>query len=159
MYDFLVDIQLAERLSILSDNLEKVGDLQNSQVLNQLWEILVNALEQMHDVLGNSIWDPEAFSRLFRILLSKYDVGTIPAVVDSVTIGPVNAMKRKEAKHLFVVGALEGVLPGYGSSTGVLTDQDRSALRDMGVPLNGGAIDSMQTSFSEIYETDSRLQR
>lgn len=151
LYNFLEDIHLAQQLKNLSERLQIAGDLQNAQVLSQLWEILVNGLEQMHDVLGSTAWEPEAFSRFFRILLSRYDVGTIPTVLDSVTVGTVNAMHCHEQKHLFVLGAVEGALPGYGTSSGVLTDQDRSALRDLGVPLNGGAVDSLQTTFSEIY--------
>ena len=151
LYTFLEEIHVAKRLADLADQLEAANDLQNAQVLDQIWEILVNAFEQMHDVLGESIWEPEALSKLLRILLSRYDVGTIPATLDSVTVGSVNAMHCMESMHLFVLGALEGALPGYGSSSGVLTDQDRVALRGLGVPLNGGAIDSMQTSFSEIY--------
>lgn len=151
LYDFLESVSLAQRLSELADRLEISGDLRNAQVLDQLWEILVNGLEQMHDVLGKSIWEPEAFSRLFRIMLSRYDVGTIPTVLDAVTVGSVNAMRCHETAHLFVPGAVEGMLPGYGSAAGLLTEQDRSALRDLGVTLNGGAVESLQTSFSEIY--------
>ena len=151
LYAFLEHIQLAQQLSELSDKLEQRGDLQSAQILDQLWEILVNALEQMHDVLGKSIWKPDAFVRLFRILLSKYDVGTIPAVLDAVTIGDISSMRCNEENYLFVLGAVEGALPGYGTASGVLTDQDRTVLRDIGVPLNGGSVDSLQTAFSEIY--------
>ena len=151
IYNFLEQIHLAERLEELSDRLAGFGDLQNAQVLDQLWEILVNALEQIHSVLVKSIWEADAFVRLFRILLSRYDVGTIPTVLDAVIIGNISSMRCNETKHLFVLGAVEGALPSYGSATGVLTDQDRSALRDLGFPLNGGAVDSLQTAFFEIY--------
>jgi len=150
-YDFLEAVDLARKLTALADRLDADGDLQNAQVLDQLWEILINALEQMHDILGNGIWEPEGFVALFRILLSQYNVGTIPAVLDSVTVGSVSSMRCQETDHLFVLGVLEGALPAYGSAAGVLTDQDRSVLRDLGMPLNGGALETMQTSFSEIY--------
>mgnify|MGYP003303375498 CR=1 FL=1 len=38
------------------------------------WEILIGALEQLYDVLGETAWDPEHFTRLFRLLLSQYHV-------------------------------------------------------------------------------------
>lgn len=151
MYVFLESVDLAKKLSDLAERMDREGDLQNAQVLDQLWEILINALEQMHDILGKAIWEPEGFVALFRILLSQYNVGTIPAVLDSVTVGSVSSMRCQETEHLFVVGVLEGALPAYGSGVGVLTDQDRSVLRDLGLTLNGGALESMQTSFSEIY--------
>ena len=151
LYAFLEEISLAERLERLAQALDDQGDNRNAQILNQLWEILLGALEQMHDVLGETVWDQETFTRLFTLLLSQYDVGTIPPVLDAVMVGPVSAMRCQQAKHLFVLGAVEGSLPGYGGSKGVLTDQERVTLREMGVPLTGGAMEGLQAEFAEIY--------
>ena len=151
LYDFLEKVQMAHRLELLADELEQEGDGRNAQILNQLWEILLSALEQMYDVLGDTHWEPEHFSRLLRLLLSQYDVGTIPPVLDVVQIGPVSAMRCHSGKHLLVLGAQEGNLPGYSGSAGVLTDQERVALRALGVPLTGGAMEGVQAEFAEIY--------
>lgn len=151
VYSFLEDINLAERLEILAGQLDARGDNRSAQILNQLWEILVGALEQMYDVLGETVWNAECFSRLFILLLGQYKVGTIPPVLDAVMIGPVSAMRCQECRHLFVMGALEGSLPGYGGSRGVLSDQERITLRELGVPLTGGAMEGLQAEFSEIY--------
>lgn len=148
---FLEDIQLESRLSALAEEMDASGDNRGAQEYNQLWEIILGAMEQMYDVLGNTAWDADGFIRLFQLLLSQYDVGTIPTVLDSVTVGPASAMRCQEQKHLVVLGALEGSLPGYGGSSGVLTDQERAALRKMGVPLTGGAIEGLQEEFAEIY--------
>lgn len=151
LYDFLEDIGLERRLSNLADRLEREGDSRTAQELNQLWEIILGAMEQIYDILGGTAWDTESFIRLFRLLLSQYDVGTIPTVLDSVTVGPVSAMRCQQQKHLIVMGALEGTLPGYGGSSGVLSDQERVALRKMGVPLTGGAMEGLQEEFAAIY--------
>ena len=151
LYKFLDEIRLAERLAVLADEMDAVGDNRNAQILDQLWEILLSALEQMHDVLGGTTWDSENFTRLFRLLLSQYDVGTIPPVLDAVMVGPVSAMRCVRVKHLFVAGAIEGSLPGYPGAKGVLSDQDRVALRKIGVPLTGGAMEGIQAEFAEIH--------
>ena len=151
LYDFFVNIKLAERLRELASELDQRGDNRNAQILNQLWEILLTALEQLYDMLGDSVWDAETFTRLFKLLLSQYDVGTIPPVLDAVTFGPVSAMRCQQSKHLLVLGALEGSLPGYGGSVGVLTDQERVALRQIGVPLTGGAMEGLLAEFADIY--------
>ena len=151
LYAFLEQIQLAERLAALSDEMEQAGDNRNAQILDQLWEILLSALEQMYDMLGGVGWDPEHFTRLLRLLLSQYDVGTIPPVLDSVMVGSVSAMRCQQLQHLIVLGATEGSLPGYPGATGVLTDQERVALRKLGLPLSGGAMEGIQAEFAEIY--------
>lgn len=151
LYGFLEQIDFAQRLDAYSQYMLEKGDPRGAQILNQLWEILLSALEQLHDVLGHTGWDSENFARLLRLLLSQYDVGTIPPVLDAVMAGPVSAMRCQQTKHLFVLGAKEGNLPGYAGSVGVLTDQERTALRDLGVPLTGGAIEGLQAEFAEIY--------
>ena len=108
-------------------------------------------MEQMHDVLGQTRWEPEQFRRLLRLLLSQYDVGTIPPVLDAVQMGPISALRCHEAGHLLVLGAGEGSFPGYSGSKGVLTDQERMALRKLDVHLTGGGEEGIQEEFAEIY--------
>lgn len=151
LYCFLDDISLSARLEQMAQRMEKEGQLRNAQILNQLWDILLDALEQVHDILGDTQWDNDTFIRLLKLLLSQYDVGTIPAVLDSVMVGSIGAMRCQQVEHMIVLGASEGSLPSYGTISGILTDQEREALRVMGVPLTGGAMDGLQTEFSEIY--------
>ena len=151
LYAFLEEIQLERRLDSLAQAMDGAGDNRSAQILNQLWEILLAALEQLHDVLGNTIWETDVFTRLFQLLLSQYDVGTIPPVLDAVQAGPVSAMRCHQQKHLIVLGAQEGNLPGYTGTFGVLSDQERVALRELGVPLTGGNLEGIQAEFAEIY--------
>lgn len=151
LFTFFEDIQLQNRLSQLALDMDAEGDNRSAQIMNQLWDILLTALEQMSETLGQTHWDNEGFKRLFRLLLSQYDVGTIPPVLDTLTVGPVSAMRCQQVKHLIVIGATEGNFPGYGMSAGVLTDQERKTLRQLGVPLTGGAVEGLEIEFSEIY--------
>ena len=151
LYTFLEEVQFANRLDAFAQTMDTAGDNRSAQILNQLWEILLNALEQLHDVLGETAWEDEHFTRLLKLLLSQYDVGTIPAVLDAVTVGPVGAMRCQREKYLIVLGADEGSLPGYGGSKGLLTDQERVQLRTLGVPLTGGSMEGLQAEYAEIY--------
>jgi len=151
IYRFLTEIRLEERLDLLAREKDASADHQSAQVLNQLWEILLSALEQLHDVLGETQWEADHFTRLFRLLLSQYDVGTIPAVLDAVQIGSVSSMRCNCQKHLILLGAEEGKLPCYTGSSGILTDQERVFLRELGVPLTGGSVEGIQAEFAEIY--------
>ncbi len=151
LYTFLEEIGLGRRLKQLAESMDADGENRSAQILNQLWEIILSAMEQLYDVLGETAWDTPSFIRLFTLLLGQYDVGTIPPVLDSVTVGPVSAMRCQQVRHLIVLGAREGALPGYGGTNGVLTDQERVALRKLGVPLTGGNMDGLQSEFGEIY--------
>lgn len=151
LVDFFDRISLADRLESLQEQMDAAGEYRDAQILGQLWEILLNALEQMRSALSKTVWETDVFTRLLTLLLSQYDVGTIPPVLDAVTVGTVSAQRCQEAKHLLVLGASEGALPSYGGSKGLLTDQERVLLRQMGVPLTGGAMEGLQAEFAEIY--------
>ncbi len=159
LYRFLTDIDLCKRLRQLADQMENRADHRNAQILNQLWEILLSALEQMHDVLTEISWDADTFTRLLKLLLKQYDVGTIPSVLDAVTVGSVSSMRCQMSDHLFVLGLSEGTFPSFASSAGVLNDQERAVLQSIGVMLNAGAIDGLQTQFSEIQEVFCGAQK
>ncbi len=151
LYGFQMDLQLADRLSAMAKDMQEQGNLRDCQILEQLWEILLSALEQLSAMLGDTNWDSQTFTRLLKLLLSQYDVGTIPAVLDAVAVGPVSAMRCQQVKHLLVLGACEGNFPGYSGSVGVLSDQERTDLRSLGLPLTGGAMEGLQAEFAEIY--------
>ena len=151
LYRFLEDVEFAQRLDAYAKVLQQQGDHREAQIMNQLWEILLNGLGQLNDVLGHTVWEDEAFSRLLKLLLSQYDVGTIPTVLDAVTAGSVSAMRCQQAQYLFVMGASEGNLPSYGGSAGILTAQERMELRNHNLPIADGAMDGLQIEFSEIY--------
>ena len=148
---FLEEIRLCQRLELLAEQADRSGDNRAAQEYNQLWEILLGALEQLDAVLGESRWEPEAFSRLLRLLLSQYDVGTIPTVLDAVMVGSVSAMRCQQVRHMMILGAAEGNLPRYGGSAGVFSDAERTKLRALGVPLTGGAMEGVEAEFAEIY--------
>ena len=105
----------------------------------------------MHSVLGEIAWDSETFTQLFKLLLGQYDVGTIPTVLDSVSVGPIASMRCQQTKHLYILGANEGCMPTYGGANGVLSDVERKTLRSIGLPVNDGSIVGLQAEFAEIY--------
>jgi len=151
LHNFLLDVDLERRMEEEAEKLSQAGENREAQIYSQLWEILVSALEQMYDVLGDTHWETEHFTRLLRLLLGQYDVGTIPPVLDAVQMGSVSALRCHRGRHLIVLGAEEGSLPGYTGSAGLLTDQERMAIRALGVPLTGGGMEGIQSEFGEIY--------
>ncbi len=73
-----VDKTLAARAEVL----EGVGCGQQAAECRTIWDLTINALEQFDGILGNTEMDADRFSQLFLLMLSRYDVGTIPISVD-----------------------------------------------------------------------------
>ena len=80
--------------------------------------------------------------------MAEYKIGTIPAAVDQVIVGSVGRSKSHEIKAMFLLGVNDGVFPSTALIEGILSDQDRSVLKDMGIEL---ASDTKTQAFDEQY--------
>ena len=147
---FWDEIGLPERLDRRAEELDALGEARSAAEYRQLWELMVSALEQCAAVLGAMPMDQEAFGRLFRRMLSQYDVGTIPVALDRVTAGDFDRMRRRQLKHLLILGASDDRLPRAGDGGGIFTDPERDALRQLGVELPD-SDDVLDREFNLIY--------
>lgn len=144
LYGFLEQVELAKRLEELTERFDAMGDGRSAREQEQLWDILVGAMEQMAAILADAPQTPDTFLRFFRLLLSQYSVGTIPQTLDCVTVGGIPAMRRHEADYVFLLGAQEGSLPAGSRGGMVLTEAERKTLMDMEVPLRADLYRQLQ---------------
>ena len=151
LYRFLEQVELPHRLDELADRFAAGGDAQGVQELEQLWDILIGAMEQMAALLGETQQEADVFLRLFRLLISQYHVGTIPQTLDSVTVGPVSAMRRHEAKYVYILGVQEGLFPPGGTGGMVLTESERQSLKSMGIPLQATLYTQLEQELAGIF--------
>ncbi len=148
--DFLADIDLAERLAARADELSAVGRREAAAEYAQLWEVVCAALAQFAAVLGDTPMDGAQFRDLFCRMLSTYDVGVIPVSLDRVQAGDFDGMRRRELRHLFILGAADGRLPAPDETAGVFTPEEREELTDLGLPL-GGPEEDVRRELWRIY--------
>jgi ATP-dependent helicase/nuclease subunit B len=147
---FLEEIGLAERLDARAAALESTGMETTAAEYTQLWELLCTALEQCAQVLGETPMEQDEFARLLQLVLSQYDVGTIPVALDRVSAGDMDRMRRRHIRHLFVLGASNERLPLISEGGGVLSDSEREELRELCLELGGGR-EALSREFSLIY--------
>lgn len=148
--DFLAELKLPETLAAHARELEESGRAQLASETAQLWEIIVEALEQFAALLGDTPMTQAEFSRLFLKALSQYDVSAIPASPDCITGGEIDRMRRRHIKHLIILGASDDRIPAAAADTGLLSEDERDELRTMGIDLPGGS-DRISREFSLIY--------
>ena len=149
--DFLEELKLADRLEKKAEELRESGREAAAQEYQQLWDICVGALEQCVAVLGDTPADREYFGRLFTLMLSKYDVGTIPAALDRVLAGDFDRMRRRRIKHLIVLGASDSRIPQADAEGGVFSSDERKRLLEMDIDLGGAGDCELWREFSLIY--------
>lgn len=153
LYRFLEDIGLPERLTARSAELEQAGERKLADEYRQLWEILTGALEQCALLLADTALDLEEFAGLFKLVLSQYDVGTIPVSLDRVTAGDAPRLAHKRARMLVLLGADDGSIPAVTPSPGLLTDPEREALAEQGLELAPRLSDKLSREMTIVYTT------
>lgn len=135
LYDFMERLDLAGQLERRAARLVELGQPQLAIETQQLWDIACQALLQCHSVLNDSPLTLEQFAELFKLVLSQYSVGSIPASLDSVSVGSTDRLRKRRLKHLILLGADDELLtpPEPG---GLLSDSDRIFLEGLGHNLS-----------------------
>ena len=153
LYAFLEEIGLAGRLTRRAGELREAGEVTLAAEYEQLWQILCSALEQCARLLGKTPMDWEEFSRLFKLVLSQYQVGAIPVSLDRVTAGEMPRLAHKHCKVVYVLGADDSQLPAAIPSPGLLEDEDRSVLASFGLESAPRLTDKLWRELTILYET------
>lgn len=135
LYRFLESIQLPERLTQRAQVLQERGELTQAEEYRQIWDVLCNALEQCARLMGPEEMKLTDFADLFRLILSQYRVGSIPVALDRVSVGEMQRLAHKQAKVLILLGVDDAHFPMVTESHGLLTDEDRRFLAELGWEL------------------------
>ena len=85
-----------------TNELYRQGKHQAAQEQEQLYEILMTAMEQAELVLGAQEMELDRFLQMFRMLLGCYQVGSIPANLDEVLVSGLDGMRALQAGGLEV---------------------------------------------------------
>ena len=97
--------------------------------------------------------DCSQFGRLFTLMLSKYDIGTIPVSLDRVTAGDFDRNRRRDVKHLIVLGASDDRLPMAEEGGGIFSLDERQRLLELDIALGPGGDSELWREFALIYYT------
>lgn len=153
LYSFLEEIGLPGQLLERTAALRERGEPALAEEYQQLWDILCGGLEQCAQILGDKPLETDEFARLFQLVLSQYDVGSIPVSLDRVTAGEMPRLAHKSCKVLFLLGADDASIPQASPSPGLLNDDDRSLLASYGLELAPTLTDKLYRENTIVYET------
>ena len=156
LYRFLEDIGLPDKLAARSETLRRRGELQRAEEDRQLWDILCGGLEQCARLLDQAPMELPEFAQLLKLVLSQYDVGSIPVSLDRVAAGEAARMGGRAVKALFLLGADDSAIPQTAPAPGLLTDDDRSLLSSFGLELSPRLADKLDREMTIVYEACAR---
>ena len=138
VYAFLCRIEMPERLMAQAEQKKAEGRDADAAELIQLWNILLDALDQLTAALGDTPCTLAEFTDALKLLLAETDIGTIPTAADQVTVGSASMLRADSPRCAILLGLNEGEFPQAPTDRGFFTDQDKRALEAMGLDLSPG---------------------
>ena len=154
LYDFLCEIGVPERIAGHIEQFKLNGELSLAEEYSQVWNTVMEFLDQVVEVMGDETFGLERFSNICEVGLAEYKIGLIPASLDQVLVGSVERSRSHEIKALYLLGVNDGVFPSANPDEGILSDSDREALGKAGITLAG---DTRMQAFDEQYLIYSTL--
>jgi ATP-dependent helicase/nuclease subunit B len=153
LYEFLCDIGVPQSIEKQVDEFREAGEFGLANEYSQIWNMLMEVLDQVVDVIGDERITLSRFHRILEIGIGEYKMGLVPPSVDQVLVGSIERSKGHDISALFVLGVNDGVFPAFTNCEGIFSDRDRETLGKLGLEL---AQDTRTSAFEEqflIYST------
>ncbi|MBZ0314117.1 helicase-exonuclease AddAB subunit AddB [Clostridium butyricum] len=135
IYEFLIDIHAFERINEWIEKFDEIGLEDKVKEYSQVEESVIDILDQAVDVMGDKDLDSYDFFKILNSGFNNEEIGVIPVALDQVNIGDVARIKGRDVKALYIVGVNDGILPASKKEEGILSDNDRNILSDIGIEL------------------------
>ena len=151
LWAMLEGLGLSERLAERAARLRETDQAQSADETDQLWGILTDCLEQLYAVLGPVETDDADFARHVKLILSQYEVGTIPASLDAVTLCDLDAVRGRPKRCVIVLGATADAIPSSGAASGIFSFDEREKLAGLGIDIGGDGDESVARELFTVY--------
>ncbi len=135
LYDFLCELEVPERLEKLVEYFASEGELDRADEYSQVWNILLELLDQVVEAMGDDTVRVETFLEILSVGFGEYNIGLIPPALEQVLVGSLERSKSHDVKAIYILGANDGIFPVPFRQEGILSDRDREMLGSLGVEL------------------------
>ena len=135
IYNYLRSSKADMRLKDYAITLENQGLNELATEQEQVWDILMEILDELAMSLGDRAVSVKRFLELFEIVVSSKSLGKLPDGYDEVSICSADRMLTNSAKVAFLVGMNMGVFPLQRSQTGIFSVAEMKKLSDAGIEI------------------------
>jgi len=149
IYQFLVDIDVPKTLQDWADQAEQTGALDVAREHQQVWNDIMEMLDQLVEVSGDTQMGIQELQILLEEGLTGLQMSLIPPGLDYVNIASFDKNALDNIKAVYILGANAGVMPGHTVESPVLSDADRLHINQTNIIEL--AIMGEEASFSENY--------
>lgn len=129
-YEAMEAFDLPSQLMTDRDTLDVNGEHKKAEEIDQIWNGLIQTLDDLVTVFDDQSMSKTRFLELFDIGLEQLEFIMIPQTLDQVSIGTMDLAKVDNKQHVYLVGANDGVLPQTVTASSLITDEEKKYFQE-----------------------------
>lgn len=130
IYFYLRENGADEALKSYAVALQEKGFTELAVEQEQVWDILMTALDEIAGALGEVSVTPKRFCELFELVMAGKTLGKLPDGYDEVCVCNADRILTKSAKAVFAVGMNSGVFPLEQKDNSLFSGYEKKKLLD-----------------------------
>ena len=137
LYEYLCKLDVRQKLSAQAEEYLSLGQIREAGEQVRLWSFLTETLASVGTVLQDSTaLKTEELVTALSLVFADTNIGSVPAQHDCVTIGSASTLRVDHIKAMLVLGLCEGEFPQSVKDDGLLSEQDKETLANLGIELD-----------------------
>ena len=100
LFEQLERMGMASRVQVRVQELHEQGNIEQVYVMTQVWNLFLDMLDQMVEIMGDQYMDLHAYKRIIQAGFASYELGIIPTGIDQVLVGSIQRSKSRSIQIL-----------------------------------------------------------
>ena len=153
IYFFLTENGIDEQLKKYALSLEEKGFTDLALEQEQIWDFLMESLNELAETVGDRHIPVKRFAELFDLCIKSKSLGKIPDGFDEVSLCPAQRILTKNQKVVFAVGLNTDIFPMKHSEAGIFSRREKAKMALGGIEDLSGSEDSVLFERFLAYNT------
>lgn len=155
-YRLIEKLQLEHSVISLSNNMEQNGELIAAQEVIQVWNAIVQLMDEMVLLMGERIVSYSEWVSIFKVGLDSIEIGRLPLEKNVVLVGNMDRSKSHPIKALFLLGLNEGILPEAGGTQQLFMEAEKEIMMHNGQRMLSDSEMFVEKEQFNLYTTLTR---
>ncbi len=159
LYQYLLTLGVRQTLARQAEELLGGGQVREAGEQVRLWSFLTETLATVASVMETA--EPlsaEELGTALSLVFAETDIGSVPARHDCVTVGSASTLRVDNIRAMLILGLCEGEFPRSVQDDGLLSEQDKSLLADMGIEFDSRDERRMADELLYLHRAMSKPQ-
>lgn len=136
LYNFIEAEKMEEKLEWYCDCFEKEENHGMVREYSQIYKSVIDLFDKFVTLLGDEKVTLTEYKNMLDAGLEEIKVSIIPPTLDQVVIGDIKRTRLGDVKHIFIIGAVDGIIPFISAGGGIFSENEREYIKKQGFSMS-----------------------